>query len=211
MDLPDLVTHSATVTKYPKKIVLEFAKGGDSEALWNSIVNRYHYLGHSVAVGRCVKYLIKADAELVGAISFSSPAWNLASRDRILSQFFTFSQIRDVVINNNRFLILPHVQVPNLASAVLSAASRRVVADWSSYYTITPLFVETFVDADRFRGTCYRAANWLEIGSTQGYAKKGSSHHNSQKPKHIFLYALSRTMRRKLLRAAGQQEKNTDE
>ncbi|MCC7165018.1 MAG: DUF4338 domain-containing protein [Anaerolineae bacterium] len=196
------------VTGYPKSLDFELAKGDRAELLWNSLVDTYHYLGHKVSVGRCLKYLIRADGVLVGAISFSSASWHLASRNKLLEKFMDLTQIRDLVINNSRFLILPNVVVPNLASTVLSLATKKVVVDWTNYYSITPQIVETFVDSEKFLGTCYRAANWLEIGETKGYAKKGASFHNSQTSKQIFLYGLSKSVRKKLLNATKRERLN---
>lgn len=194
------------ITKYPKVLALELAKGNASEKVWNYLINTYHYLGHKVVVGRCLKYLVKADGVLVAAISFSSATWHLAPRNQILEQFMKLEEIRDLVINNSRFLILPNAHVPNLASGILSKATKRVVTDWTNYYSITPQVAETFVEPERFLGTCYRASNWLEIGRTKGYAKKGSSYHNSQKPKQIFLYGLSKSARRKIFDAVFQEK-----
>lgn len=188
------------VTSMPNAIEFEFAKGNDAEPLWNALVEKYHYLGHTVQVGRCLKYLIRGDGHLLGAISFSSPAWKLGIRDELLRRlgFPKEAKARDVVINNGRFLILPKVRVPHLASRILAAAARQAAEDWTWFYAIEPLIAETFVEPRRFEGTCYRAANWIEIGKTSGYAKVGASHHNSQQPKTLFVYGLTRSYRRRL-------------
>ena len=188
-----------TVTTMPRTLKFIWAKGNAKELLWNALVERHHYLGYGVQVGRCLKYLIKGDGQLVGAISFSSPAWDLAVRSDLMSRLqLNNAQVRDLVINNTRFLLLPGVRVPHLASRVLAAALKQVVADWTSYYAIRPVLAETFVEPKRFDGTSYRAANWIQLGFTSGYAKVGSSHHNSQEPKAIFVYGLSRRLRRVL-------------
>jgi hypothetical protein len=187
------------VKQMPSLLTLELAKGNSAERLWNALVEEHHYLGHRVQVGRCLKYLIKGDGILLGAISFSSPAWKLSSRDAVLRLLgLTGRDVRDLVVNNSRFCIAPTVQVPHLASRILAQATKQISADWLEYYSIEPVIAETFVEPSRFAGTCYRAANWIEIGSTSGYAKAGSSHHNSQEPKRVFLYGLSRDYRRRL-------------
>jgi hypothetical protein len=188
---------ASPITEFPAHIELEFAKGNHSEQVWNELVDRYHYLGHSVIVGRYIKYLIKANGDLLGGISFSSPAWHLDARDTILNAIGIYNP-RDYTVNNSRFLILPHVQVANLASHVLSLATKKVVEDWSWYYSITPVIAETFVQPSLYEGTCYKAANWIEVGITKGYAKKGTSYRNSQEQKQIFLYGLDKNTRRKL-------------
>jgi hypothetical protein len=191
-------------------ITLEFAKGNAAERTWNTLVNEYHYLGHKVVVGRCLKYLIHYFGKPVGAICFSSAAWELESRDRALQELgFSRKKIREQVINNSRFLIIPDTNVPNLASRALSLATKQVAHDWAKFYSLKPQVVETFVQPSRFEGTCYRAANWIEVGRTKGYAKRGGNHVNSQESKRIFLYGLSRTMRRKLL--AGQTKMDQQE
>lgn len=198
----DLAT---TITTFPKQITFEFAKSNTAEKVWNEVIDRYHYLGHKVTVGRCIKYLVKVEDQLLGALAFSSPAWRLQVRDSLLDLIgIKAAKIRDSVINNSRFLILPNVQVPNLASTILSLATDRIIVDWNNYYSILPQIVETFVQPSRFFGTCYKAANWIDIGLTKGYAKKGASYHNSQEPKQIFIYGLNKPIRRKLLKAIGK-------
>jgi len=98
------------------------------------------------------------------------------------------SRRRHLVVNNVRFLILPWVRVPNLASFILARSGEAVLRDWQTAYGFQPALLETFVDTGRFLGTCYRAANWIEAGATAGYSKTGSAHHNSQTPKTLFVY-----------------------
>lgn len=147
--------------------------------------------------GRCIKYLIKTEDKLLGAIAFSSPAWRIIPRDEALKAI-GITEIRDHAINNSRFLILPHVQVPNLASHLLSLATKKIVDDWAWYYALEPLVAETFVQPSLYYGTCYQAANWLEFGTTKGYAKRGQIYRNSQEPKRIFLFGLNKQIRRQL-------------
>lgn len=194
------------VTKMPAEIGFEFAKGNKAEEVWNEFVDEFHYLRHSVVVGRCLKYLVRGDGRLIGAISFSSPSWRLKERDQLLGKLdFSRDEIHQYVINNNRFLILPFVKVSNLASRVLSMATKKVVEDWTQYYAICPEVAETFVQPSCYEGICYEAANWINVGVTKGYAKKGRAHHNSQEPKHIYLYGLNRRTRRELAKLIPQQ------
>jgi len=188
------------VTDMPRVIELDLAKSGPSERVWNYLVEQHHYLGHKVVVGRCLKYLVRSGSRLLGAIAFSSPAWQVKPRDLVLQELgFTTETIHERVLNNSRFLILPGIRVDHLASRVLALATKRVVEDWRWYYSVDPLVAETFVQPSKFDGTCYRAANWIEVGRTKGYAKVGPTHHNSQEPKQLFLYGLNRVMRAKLL------------
>jgi len=199
-DWTQVYDFDSPIISVPKsKIQIVFAKGNNYERLWNFLVDQYHYLGHRVVVGRHIKYLFWFDNRVLGAIGFSSPAWRLQPRDRLLARLGVNNPL-DTTINNFRFLILPNVKVKNLASYLLALATRQVVKDWTWYYALTPLFAETFVQPSRFDGTCYKAANWVEIGTTKGYAKKGMVYRNSQEPKKIFLYGLNRKLRRQIFK-----------
>ena len=196
-------THQA-VTRMPRTIEFVLAKGDANELLWNALVEKHHYLGYGTHVGRCLKYLIEGDGQILGAISYSSPAWNLALRNDLMERLeLSKARARDIIIYNSRFLLLPKVRVPHLASRVLAASVKQAAVDWSCYYAITPVLAETFVEPTRFNGTTYRAANWIEVGLTTGYAKLGSSHHNSQEPKALFVYGLSRRLRRQMSEIAS--------
>jgi hypothetical protein len=193
-----------TITGIPENIVFILAKGNNEERIWNFLVEKHHYLGHKVIVGRCLKYLVVSNNVILGAIAYSSPAWHLGTRNQILQMMgFAPDDIMNKVINNSRFLILPTIKVQNLASKILSLSVEQVVLDWTWYYSIKPLVAETFVQPSKFYGTSYKAANWLEIGTTKGYAKSGMSYHNSQEPKVIYVYGLNREIRNKLRKAVS--------
>lgn len=190
---------STPITEFPSELSLEIVQTTKASQIWNQLVDSFHYLGHKISVGRCIKYLIWSNERLIGALAFSSPAWQITSRDSLLSEIgIRKEEIRDVVINNSRFLILPNVKVPNLASTILSIATKRVIVDWKAYYAITPLVAETFVHPLRYKGTCYKAANWIEIGVTKGYAKRGASYLTNEEPKKILIYGLNKQIRRTL-------------
>lgn len=185
------------IEEFPSNLEIIFAKGNREESLWNAIVDKHHYLGHSVAVGRSIKYLVAFETRIVAAVSFASPAWNIEPRNECLCALGIDYPLEQT-INNSRFLIAPEVRVKNLASHILARVTKQVVIDWTSYYHIRPLIAETFVQPSRFEGTCYRAANWVKIGTTKGYAKRGSTYRNSQEPKDIYLYGLDSKLRRRL-------------
>lgn len=190
---------ASDISEIPNVIEFILAKGNKEEQIWNYLVEKYHYLGHKVIVGRCLKYLIISNKVILGAIAYSSPAWSLGTRNQILQKMgFAHDDIMNKVVNNSRFLILPTVKARNLASKILSLSTAKVVSDWTWYYSITPLVAETFVQPSRYFGTSYKAANWLDIGVTKGYAKSGMLYHNSQEPKRIFLYGLTRELRYKM-------------
>lgn len=183
------------LTELPGRLSLRAAKGSPDEKVWNALVQRHHYLGHRVSVGRCMKFLICAGSTVVGAISLAESAWNVADRDRVLRHF---GWRREAVANNSRFLILPHVRVPNVASRSLALLASEGVRAWEHYYACELRCLETFVDRLRFKGTSYKAANWTLVGMTKGYRKCGSSFTNSQKPKYVFVYPLDAEDRRRL-------------
>lgn len=165
--------------------------------LWNFLVTRHHYLRSSRIVGRQLKYVVRAQGRVLACIGWGDAAWEVQARDRWIGWTpAQRSRYRALVVANVRFLILPWVRVPNLASRILSITTRRLPQDWRARYALEPVLLETFVDTSRFIGTCYRAANWLPIGTTSGYAKVGPGHHNSQQPKALFLYPLQRHFRR---------------
>lgn len=196
---------ASDVSQIPEIIEFVLAKSNKEEQIWNYLVAKYHYLGHKVVVGRCLKYLFISNNVILGGIAFSSPAWKLGTRNQILQKIgFTQDDIMNKVVNNSRFLILPTVKAPNLASKILSLSTTRVTSDWTWYYSITPLVAETFVQPSKYLGTSYKAANWLEIGTTKGYAKSGMYYHNSQEPKAIYIYGLDRDIRSKLRKAVNQ-------
>ena len=194
------------ITELNGRLRFEVAKGNAKERQWNAIVRSHHYLGFKVAVGRCLKFLVRDEKNLLAAVSLSEAAWAVEARDRVLKRF---GVVREEVANNTRFLILPHVKIPNLASRILSLIPSACVPLWETYYLRRLRFLETFVDQSRFKGTSYRAANWLCIGTTRGYRKSGGAHHNSQGVKAIFLYPLALEQRLLLARQIAEADNTT--
>ncbi|MBZ0115274.1 MAG: DUF4338 domain-containing protein [Thermoanaerobaculia bacterium] len=182
-----------------RKLQVRQVKGTSGEAMWNELVARHHYLGFNVAVGRSLKYLVEDEIGPVAAVGFSDPAWAVQARDHIMQSLgWPRTAARKYGVSNSRFVVFPWARIPNLASAALSRVVRRLPHDWQEYYAIKPWFLETFVDSSRFLGTCYRAANWKEVGSTRGFMKVGSSHQNGQTEKMLFLFPLETSLREKL-------------
>ncbi len=141
--------------------------------LWNELIQRYHYLGYAPLPGAQIRYLIYSGfGTLLGAIGFSAAAWTLRPRDVMIgwSKEQRTKRLNEVV-NNSRFLILPWVHVKNLASKVLALCIKQLPHDWQTIYSYKPVLIETFVEKERFLGTCYKAANWRYIGETQGRGK----------------------------------------
>jgi len=138
--------------------------------VWFALLDRYHYLGGGLLCGAQIRYVVKNDTHgYLGALAFSSAAWALAKRDEHIGWTEAARRANlHRLVGNDRFLILPTVKVPNLASHVLALALARLPDDWQQRYRVRPVMVETFVDPTRYDGTCYRAANWKEIGYTAG-------------------------------------------
>lgn len=151
---------------------LEPVAGVADHALWRELVGRYHYLGYRMPFGAHMRYLAfvsEPERRLVAALQLSSPAWRLAARDRWIGwDDATREKNLQRLVNNSRFLVLPWVRVKNLASRLLSVLAAQVVVDWHARFGAEPLLMETMVDGTRFRGTCYRAANWTALGETAG-------------------------------------------
>lgn len=182
-------------------VELEVVTEEQDRLLWRELIGRYHYLGFKVPFGAQLRYLVRADGGgLLGCVQLSSPAWRVAPRD----EWIGWDDARrehglQRIVNNSRFLILPWVTVKNLASHTLSLLERRVAADWKTAYGVEPLLLETFVDSSRFRGTCYRAANWLWLGTTRGRGRMDRSHsREGAEPKDVFVRPLSKRAQRKL-------------
>jgi len=170
-------------------------------ALWNEYIDRYHYLGYKPLPGAQLRYFAYAGERLVGLLGFGAAAWKTGPRDEWVGWSRSERQ-RNLsgVVNNARFLILPWVRVKSLASKLLAMAARQLPADWARRYDYQPVLLETFVEAERFAGTCYRAANWTCVGQTQGRGKLGD-HRLGQVPvKTVWVYPLAKDFRAQLSR-----------
>lgn len=168
--------------------------------IWNERMERHHYLGAGPLCGSQIRYLVRSRKHgWVGGLSFSAAAWKVKARDEWIgwSNDGRQQQLHQIV-NNSRFLILPHLRVPHLASHVLGLALRRLRSDWRGRYGYEPTLVETFVEAERFRGTCYRAANFVEVGTTQGRGRQDRRNRRGVPVKRILMYAWSGQARQQL-------------
>ena len=164
--------------------------------LWNGLIDRYHYLGYTPLPGAQLRYLIQSDRGVLGAIGFGAAAWKVAARDRWIGWERTRREAYlDRVLNNARFLLLPWVQVRNLASKVLALAAVQVPEDFAARYGTRPVLLETFVEIPRFRGTCYRAANWQHLGETTGRGKCDRTHRAALPRKAVYVYPLAADFR----------------
>jgi hypothetical protein len=169
------------------------------EGLWDYLVDTYHYLGFPWIVGSYLKYLALVDGQVVACLGWGSAAWKVACRDNWIG-WDQRSRQRNLhkLVNNVRFLILPWVRVQHLASKVLALNIRCLPGDWQRFYHYPISLLETFVDTTRFKGTCYKACNWIHAGLTRGRGKYDRGHRCSEPLKAVYLYPLSRDFREAL-------------
>lgn len=163
---------------------------------WQQRLAAFHYLGAATVVGESLWYEATLGDEPVAVLVWGAAVLRNAPREKYVGWDNPTRLGRlSLVANNSRFLILPWVRVPNLASQILARTVRRLSADWENTYKHPVRLAETFVDAERFRGTCYRAANWVEVGQTRGYSRRGASYTANGQPKWVFVYELDRHAR----------------
>jgi len=169
------------------------------EALFNSLLQQHHYLGYTQPVGEHLKYLVLASARPIACLAWSSAPRHLGSRDRFIG-WSPKARLANIALlaYNTRFLIMPWVKVPHLASHLLGRVARRLSADWQGLYGHPIYFVETFVDPQRFAGTCYRAANWTHLGVTTGRGKDDATHAPNRPIKNVLGLALVKDFRQRL-------------
>jgi len=185
------------------EIELRQVRRTPEEGLFNSLVQQHHYLGYAQPVGEHLKYLVYARGRPIGCVAWSSAPRHLGSRDRHIgwSKRARLANI-GLLAYNTRFLILPWVKVPHLASHLLGRVARRLSGDWQHLYGHPILFLETFVDPQRFRGTCYRAANWIHLGVTTGRGKDAPTHQANRSIKNVLGLALVKDFRQRLCEVA---------
>ena len=166
------------------------------EPLFNSLIEEHHYLGYEQPVGEHLKYVVWAVSRPIACLAWSSAPRHLGSRDRYLG-WSAEARRRNIrfLAYNSRFLILPWVRVEHLASHLLSRIAARISADWQRTYGHPLYFLETFVDPERFRGTCYRAANWIVLGKTTGRGKQSNSYVPNRSIKEVLGYPLTKRFR----------------
>ena len=174
------------------------------EAMFNSLLQQHHYLGYSHPVGEQLKYLFYAGSRPVACVAWSSAPRHLGSRDRHIG-WGAQARLRNIrlLAYNTRFLILPWVTVQHLASHILGRMARMLSADWQRLYGHPIYFIETFIDPQRFRGTCYRAANWTVLGVTTGRGKDAPTRQANRSVKEVLGLALVKDFRQRLSAVDG--------
>lgn len=187
-----------SVSSYGSLTIRMVRQTGD-EPLWDYLVDTHHYLGRPWIVGASLKYLAYLDGRLVACLGWGSAAWKVECRDTLIGwDHATRKTNLHKVVNNVRFLILPWVRVEHLASKVLAANLRVVAHDWQRFYAHEITLAETFVDTERFAGTCYKAANWTRAGETKGRGKYDRYNRYAASVKAVYLYPLKKNYRERL-------------
>jgi len=182
----------------PLELVL--VEGHAESRQWREQMERYHYLGCGVPFGAHLRYWVRNRERELACLLWTSPAWKMQARDKWIGWSDERRRCNlQRIVNNGRFLILPWVHVKGLASKILALSARQMPCDWEIRYGCRPLLLETLVDAARFRGTCYRAANWIPVGQTTGRGRMDWQHKaHGQAVKDIYVYPLVRDARQRL-------------
>jgi hypothetical protein len=180
--------------------IQELSQAPEGLPLYEWLLHQYHYLSYASPVGLNLKYLVRdRQGRPLSCLLFGSAAWRCAGRDRFIGWSDTARAAGlQRLTNNTRFVILPWVRVPHLASAILSRVLGRVRGDWQTKYARSVELVETFVDSSRFTGACYRAANWLDLGSTTGRTRQDRARRLAVAPKRVLVYPLRPDFRSQL-------------
>ena len=192
----DKIPLAGTISKY-LPLEISIVNNDECEPLWNQMVRDYHYLGYDNMIGPRIKYLAKINGVPVAAISYNRASLKVGVRD----SFFGYDEegkkaFLKHMATNNRFLILPWIKIKNLASHVLSKTLKMLKKDWPRMYGVHIAAVETFIDVNRHKGTCYKAANWMYLGETKGFSKVGKAYIYHGNKKAVYLYILDKNYRK---------------
>lgn len=189
-----------TVKDHPS-LKLELLTNPKQYQLYNGIIQKYHYQGCKIIVGQSLRYMCSINDEPVACLGWGSAAWSLSCRDRWIGWS---KETKDKnlyrVVNNIRYLILPWVKIKYLAGHLLGKIAKRIQRDWYTQFGTKIYLLETFVEEERFRGTCYKAANWIYLGRTKGSAKRGNFHTFHGNIKKVFVYPLCKDFRKNLIK-----------
>jgi hypothetical protein len=193
-------TRIATTVNNLQPLKIVSVRRTEHERLHDGLIAQHHYLGYTQPVGEHLKYVVFSGGRPIACCTFCSSPRHIGCRDRFIGwDLLTRRATINQIAYNTRFLILPWVEVKCLASHILSRIARRICADWQSLYHHEIHLLETFVDTERFTGTCYRAANWHHVGLTTGRGKNDLTHKANRSIKAVWIYPLRKDFREKLL------------
>jgi hypothetical protein len=196
----DTTPVTGTLRNVGRLTILQVRTGDMASEECAAALAQFHYLGWGGAVGENLTYAVRNEAgRLLSCIVFGSAAWKCAARDALIG-WTSEKRQRHLhrITNNTRFLILPFVRIPHLASWIFGQILRRLSADWHTKYGHRVVLVETFVDRERFAGTCYKAANWICAGATSGRSRQDRVHSLRVPVKDVYVYPLDRRFRQEL-------------
>ena len=194
--------HCSVADLFP--INLEQVRRTAFEKIFNGLVSEHHYLGYTQPVGEHLKYIAFSSGRPIACLAWGSAPWYIGARDRFIGwSKKTRENNLHLIANNLRFLILPWVQVSCLASYLLALNRRFVSQDWQDLYDHPVHLLETFVDTERYLGTCYKADNWICVGQTTGHGKLSKSRQPRLSKKAVYVYPLTKNFRRELCHDAG--------
>ncbi len=195
----DTTLIDVSLKKIRSHLCIEQVRQTPHEKLFNSLVEHYHYLAYVQPVGEHLKYIIFFEQRPIGCMAFSSAAFGLNARDHFIGWSCEIrNKNRHFLAYNTRFLILPWVRVKFLASHLLAKCANQISSDWHVLYNHPIYWIETFVDTERFAGTCYKAANWIYLGQTKGRGKYNKTHKQLTSIKDIYGLPLGPRFREKL-------------
>lgn len=207
--IPSPAELTGSLNEY-RPIQLQLIEDAADRRLFRQYLDRYHYLGYRAPYGAQLRYWVQTAQPRplpLAALLFTSAAWRMAPRDRCIGWSDSVRQCNlPLVVNHSRFLILPWTKIPHLASHILARAAQQLPGDWQARYGVEPVLLETLVDPTRYRGICYRAANWIQAGMTQGRGRMDRSGRAQGVRKLIFLYPLHRHWRQRLCAAPPAEE-----
>ena len=183
-----------------KPVTVEPVTSKAEVELWNEHIAQYHYLGYKRPIGCSLRYFVRSDnGNILACLLFAGAAKSITVRDKWIG-WSNQQRLRNLpwVVNNSRFVVLPHVKVACLASHILGQIGRRIASDWQTRWGYSPLLMETFVDPQKYQGTCYQASNWKGLGRTtgEGLVRQGKSYTTT--PKLIFVKPLAKNFRQQL-------------
>jgi hypothetical protein len=190
-ELWDTVPLVGSLAQFRSQLTLQLVREPAHAQVFAGLIGAYHYLGYQQATGAQLKYLAWYAQRPVACLSFGPAAWKLAARDGYIGWSAQTRQARlDWIVNNDRFLIVPGVQIRYLASHLLAASLRRLRADWQQVYGHDLALAETFIETDRFRGSCYAAANWVCLGQTKGRGRNDQTYARALPVKTVWVHPL---------------------